>query len=97
MVSMSNSGPTVDADTLTAIAAARRDHQRLRFDYHNHEPGRVPAPPVRGLRMVHRCGPPSVATLDALTTNETTVRIEELVGFDIRLVGACRKVDVVTP
>ena len=41
--------------------------------------------------------PPSVATLNALTTNETTVRTEELVGFDVRLVGAARKVDVVTP
>ncbi len=41
--------------------------------------------------------PPSVATVQALTTNEVTVRVEELVGFDVRLTGACRKVDVVTP
>jgi hypothetical protein len=41
--------------------------------------------------------PPSVATLDALTTNETTLRVEELVGFDVRLAGAVKKVDVVTP
>jgi hypothetical protein len=40
---------------------------------------------------------PSVASLDALSTNETTVRTEELVGFDVRLVGAVAKVDIVTP
>ncbi|WHT17315.1 YafY family protein [Crossiella sp. CA-258035] len=32
-----SSMPTVAADTLTAIAAACRDHQRLRFDYRNHD------------------------------------------------------------
>jgi predicted DNA-binding transcriptional regulator YafY len=29
-------GPTVDADVLTAIATACRDHERLRFDYRDH-------------------------------------------------------------
>src|SRR5215217_6068452 len=29
-------GPTVDAEVLTAIAGACRDHQRLRFDYLDH-------------------------------------------------------------
>ncbi len=33
MVPLSAGGPTVDSDTLTAIAAACRDHLRLRFDY----------------------------------------------------------------
>jgi predicted DNA-binding transcriptional regulator YafY len=32
-VSAAGGGPTVDAQTLTTIAAACRDHQRLRFDY----------------------------------------------------------------
>ncbi|MGO1049063.1 helix-turn-helix transcriptional regulator [Crossiella sp. CA198] len=32
-----SSMPTVAADTLTAIAAACRDHQRLRFDYRDHD------------------------------------------------------------
>jgi predicted DNA-binding transcriptional regulator YafY len=36
MVTLPGSGPSVDADTLTAIAAACRDHQQLRFDYHSH-------------------------------------------------------------
>ena len=31
------SGPSVDADTLTTIAAACRDHERLRFDYRSHD------------------------------------------------------------
>jgi predicted DNA-binding transcriptional regulator YafY len=32
-VSAAGGGPTVDAETLTTVAAACRDHQRLRFDY----------------------------------------------------------------
>ncbi|HEY3506425.1 MAG TPA: YafY family protein [Actinocatenispora sp.] len=30
-------GPRVDADTLSALAAACRDHERLRFDYRSHD------------------------------------------------------------
>ena len=30
-------GPSVDADTLTTVAAACRDHERLRFDYRSHD------------------------------------------------------------
>jgi predicted DNA-binding transcriptional regulator YafY len=37
MVPLTAGGPTVDAETLTAIAAACRDHQRLRFDYRDHD------------------------------------------------------------
>jgi len=36
-VPLTGGGPTVDPDTLTAIAAACRDHQRLRFDYRDHD------------------------------------------------------------
>ncbi|WP_159929547.1 MULTISPECIES: helix-turn-helix transcriptional regulator [Nocardia] len=32
-------GPTVDAEILTALAAACRDHERLRFDYRDHNRG----------------------------------------------------------
>jgi predicted DNA-binding transcriptional regulator YafY len=35
-VTLPTEGPTVDADTLTAIANACRDHERLRFDYRTH-------------------------------------------------------------
>ncbi|MFI0369696.1 helix-turn-helix transcriptional regulator [Actinomadura sp. 1N219] len=36
-VSVAGRGPVVDAATLTAIAAAIRDHERLRFDYRGHD------------------------------------------------------------
>lgn len=36
-VPMTNTGPTVDPSTLTAIAAACRDSHRLRFDYYPHD------------------------------------------------------------
>ncbi|MFI6322105.1 helix-turn-helix transcriptional regulator [Nonomuraea sp. NPDC050556] len=42
-VSLAGRGPTVDADTLTVIAAAIRDHEQLRFDY----AGREGEPSVR--------------------------------------------------
>ncbi|MEE6259518.1 helix-turn-helix transcriptional regulator [Plantactinospora sonchi] len=38
-VSAAGGGPTVDASTLTTIAAACRDHQQLRFDYQGHDGG----------------------------------------------------------
>jgi predicted DNA-binding transcriptional regulator YafY len=37
MIALPGTGPAVDADTLTAIAAACRDHERLRFGYHAHD------------------------------------------------------------
>jgi hypothetical protein len=36
MVALPGSGPSVDAETLTTIAAACRDHERLRFEYRTH-------------------------------------------------------------
>ena len=36
-VSVPATGPTVDPETLTAVAAAIRDHLRLRFDYRSHD------------------------------------------------------------
>jgi predicted DNA-binding transcriptional regulator YafY len=37
MAAVQTGGPTVDAEVLTAIAAAIRDRQRLRFDYRLHD------------------------------------------------------------
>jgi predicted DNA-binding transcriptional regulator YafY len=37
MLTLPGSGPAVDADALTAIASACRDHERLRFDYETHD------------------------------------------------------------
>ena len=51
-VSAANDGPTVDAETLTTVAAACRDHQRLRFDYRGHD-GEVTARAVEPHRLVY--------------------------------------------
>ncbi len=41
-VSAAGGGPTVDAGTLTAVAAACRDHEQLRFGYTGHDGGESP-------------------------------------------------------
>jgi predicted DNA-binding transcriptional regulator YafY len=48
-------GPTVDAQVLTAIAGACRDHQRLRFDYRDHD-GSASVRDVEPHRLVHDRG-----------------------------------------
>jgi predicted DNA-binding transcriptional regulator YafY len=51
MVTVPGGGPTVDAGVLTAIAAAIRDRQRLRFDYRHHD-GTASVRDVEPHRMV---------------------------------------------
>ncbi len=51
-VSAAGGGPTVDADMLTAIAAACRDHEVLRFDYTDHD-GDVSPRRVEPHRLVY--------------------------------------------
>ncbi|MEV6273132.1 YafY family protein [Kribbella sp. NPDC051936] len=46
------SGPSVQPDVLLAVAAASRDHQRLRFDYCNHD-GTATARTTEPHRLVH--------------------------------------------
>jgi predicted DNA-binding transcriptional regulator YafY len=48
-------GPTVDPAVLTAIAGACRDHQRLRFDYRDHD-GSASLRTVEPHRLVHERG-----------------------------------------
>jgi predicted DNA-binding transcriptional regulator YafY len=48
-------GPTVDAAVLTAVAAACRDDQRLRFDYRDHD-GSASVRTVEPHRLVHDRG-----------------------------------------
>jgi predicted DNA-binding transcriptional regulator YafY len=48
-------GPTVDAEVLTAVAAACRDQQRLRFDYRDHD-GTASLRTVEPHRLVHDRG-----------------------------------------
>lgn len=45
-------GPTVDPDVLTAVAAACRRHERLRFDYHRHD-GSTSVRDTEPHRLVH--------------------------------------------
>ena len=54
--SLRGRGPTVDADTLTAIASATRDREQLRFDYldHNGATTRRTAEPHRLVYTGHR-------------------------------------------
>jgi predicted DNA-binding transcriptional regulator YafY len=51
-VSRGNRGPTVDAEVLTLITAACRDHERLRFDYRSHD-GTVSLRVVEPYRLVN--------------------------------------------
>ncbi|MFJ9778719.1 helix-turn-helix transcriptional regulator [Amycolatopsis sp. NPDC101161] len=51
-VSLPGGGPTVDASVLTVIAAACRDHERLRFPYGDHA-GTETERSVEPLRLVH--------------------------------------------
>jgi predicted DNA-binding transcriptional regulator YafY len=51
-VSAAGRGPTVDADVLTTVAAACRDHEQLRFDYRGHE-GEVSVRRVEPHRLVY--------------------------------------------
>jgi predicted DNA-binding transcriptional regulator YafY len=48
-------GPTVDPEVLTAVAAACRDHERLRFDYRDHD-GAASVRTVEPYRLVHDRG-----------------------------------------
>jgi predicted DNA-binding transcriptional regulator YafY len=48
-------GPTVDPEVLTAVASACRDHQRLRFDYRDHD-GSASLRSVEPHRLVHDRG-----------------------------------------
>jgi predicted DNA-binding transcriptional regulator YafY len=52
MLTLPGTGPAVDADALTAIASACRDHERLRFDYESHE-GAGSARRTEPHRLVH--------------------------------------------
>ncbi|MEV0733209.1 YafY family protein [Polymorphospora sp. NPDC050346] len=51
-VTMPAGGPTVDPTQLTAVAAACRDHERLRFDYRGHD-GAESTRTVEPHRLVH--------------------------------------------
>ncbi|WP_116046121.1 helix-turn-helix transcriptional regulator [Amycolatopsis palatopharyngis] len=55
LVPLPGTGPTVDAGALTAMVAAARDHERLRFDYTGHD-GTETNRDVEPHRLVHARG-----------------------------------------
>ncbi|MEV0072771.1 YafY family protein [Amycolatopsis sp. NPDC050768] len=52
MLQLGGGGPVIDAEVLTVIASACRDHERVRFTYANHT-GQVTERDVEPLRLVH--------------------------------------------
>ncbi|TKK88989.1 YafY family transcriptional regulator [Herbidospora galbida] len=70
-------GPRVDADTLTAIAAAARDHERLRFDYtgHDRSAGRREVEPHR---LAHSRGRWYLVGWDVARSDWRTFRVDRL-------------------
>jgi predicted DNA-binding transcriptional regulator YafY len=71
------SGPTVDAEVLTAIAGACRDHQRLRFDYRDHD-GSVSVRSVEPHRLVHDRGRWYLVAWDADRRDWRTFRADRV-------------------
>ena len=79
IVPLINAGPTVDADTLSAIAAACRDHEELRFRYHS----RDGSPSVRAVephRLVHTGRRWYLAAWDTERNNWRTFRVDRIEG-----------------
>jgi predicted DNA-binding transcriptional regulator YafY len=70
-------GPTVDAEVLTAIAGACRDHQRLRFDYRDHD-GSASIRTVEPHRLVHDRGRWYLVAWDADRQDWRTFRADRV-------------------
>ena len=70
-------GPTVDPEVLTAVAGACRDHQRLRFDYRNHD-GSVSIRTVEPHRLVHDRGRWYLVAWDADRQEWRTFRADRI-------------------
>src|ERR1700688_2490239 len=80
IVPLANPGPTVDAATLTAIAAACRDHEELRFGYHS----RDGSPSVRAVephRLVHTGRRWYLAAWDTDRNYWRTFRVDPIEGW----------------
>ena len=79
IVPLANAGPAVDAGTLSAIAAACRDHEELRFRYHS----RDGSPSVRAAephRLVHTGRRWYLAAWDTARNNWRTFRVDRIEG-----------------
>jgi predicted DNA-binding transcriptional regulator YafY len=77
MAAVQSGGPTVDAEVLTAIAAAIRDHARLRFDYRLHD-GSAGVRDVEPHRMVSWGRRWYLVAFDADRRDWRTFRVDRL-------------------
>jgi predicted DNA-binding transcriptional regulator YafY len=78
MAAVQGGGPTVDAEVLTAIAAAIRDRQRLRFDYRLHD-GSVGVRDVEPHRVVSWGRRWYLVAFDADRQDWRTFRVDRVV------------------
>ena len=79
IVPLGNRGPTVDAERLSAIAGACRDHEGLRFQYHN----RTGAPSARVIephRLVHTGYRWYLVAWDTTRKDWRTFRVDRIEG-----------------
>jgi len=79
IVPLGNRGPTVDAERLSAIAGACRDHEGIRFNYHN----RTGAPSARVVephRLVHTGYRWYLVAWDVVRKDWRTFRIDRMEG-----------------
>lgn len=74
---LANSGPTVDAETLSVIAAACRDYEMLRFNY-NSKDGSASTREVEPHRLVHTGRRWYLAAWDVDRKNWRTFRIDRI-------------------
>src|SRR6266511_61348 len=76
-VEIPTTGPTADAEVLTAVAGACRDHQRLRFDYRAHD-GSASLRTVEPHRLVHDRGRWYLVAWDADRGDWRTFRADRM-------------------
>jgi predicted DNA-binding transcriptional regulator YafY len=74
---LGNTGPTVDAETLTVIAGACRDHEKLRFRYNSRD-GAASTREVEPHRMVHTGRRWYLAAWDLDRNNWRTFRVDRI-------------------
>ncbi|MEO3886087.1 WYL domain-containing protein [Nonomuraea sp. B5E05] len=77
LVPLPHAGSRVGADTLTAIAAASRDHERLRFDYATHD-GSAGRREVEPHRLAHSRGRWYLVGWDVAKSDWRTFRVDRM-------------------
>ena len=77
IVPLANTGPTVDAETLSVIASACRDYQKLRFGYQSRD-GTASTREVEPHRLVHTGRRWYLAAWDLGRNNWRTFRVDRI-------------------